>query len=127
MVAVDTNILVRLITNDDRRQASRALALFSAEEIFIGKTVLLETESVLRYSYQLSRQVIVTSLRKVLGLANVSVESPTQVVAALAWCERGIDFADALHLAGPVRRFATLDVKLAKRARTCTDVDIVTV
>ena len=126
MVAVDTNIIVRLLTNDDARKARKVLALFGSEEIYIGKTVLLETEWVLRYSYALSQASIVAALRNILGLPKVSVETPEQVAIALAWCEKGLDFADALHLAGsyPVRRFATLDKKLAKRGRAITDVDV---
>lgn len=51
MVAVDTNVVVRLLTNDHAAQAKRAVALFRANPIFVAKSVLLETEWVLRYSY----------------------------------------------------------------------------
>ena len=44
MIAVDTNVLIRLITRDDPRQAARAASLMQTEEVWIGKTVLLETE-----------------------------------------------------------------------------------
>lgn len=54
MVAVDTNVLVRLLVNDDARQARRARALFEREEIFISPTVLLESEWVLRSAYGLA-------------------------------------------------------------------------
>jgi len=44
MIAIDTNLLVRLLTNDEPQQAARAIQLFkSGAEIFIGKTALLET------------------------------------------------------------------------------------
>ncbi|MCP5410517.1 MAG: PIN domain-containing protein, partial [Chromatiaceae bacterium] len=51
MIGVDTNVLVRLLTRDDEAQFRKALKLFQQEEIFIPKTVFLETEWVLRYAY----------------------------------------------------------------------------
>jgi hypothetical protein len=38
-------------------------------------------------------------LRKVLGLANVTAADPELIATALDWAERGVDFADDLHLA----------------------------
>jgi len=49
MLAVDTNLLVRIVANDDPEQVRRATSLFETERIFVPKTVLLETEWVLRY------------------------------------------------------------------------------
>ena len=43
LIAVDTNVLVRLLTGDDPAQAARAAALFAQEHVFIPKSVLLET------------------------------------------------------------------------------------
>jgi len=118
MLAVDTNLIVRIVTNDDPDQVRRAVALFEHERIFIAKTVLLEVEWVLRFSYQLPRETIAATLRKVIGLGNVSLENPHEVSIALDWFEQGLDFADALHLASSSRaeRFATFDRKLAKLA-----------
>ena len=45
MVAVDTNVVVRLLTLDDAHQAARAKRLFASNRIFLPKTVLLEAES----------------------------------------------------------------------------------
>jgi predicted nucleic-acid-binding protein len=44
MIAVDTNLLVRILTNDDPNQARRAVKILKSDDIFISKTVLLETE-----------------------------------------------------------------------------------
>ena len=44
MVAIDTNIFVRLLTQDDDYQYQRAYALFQHEELFLSKTVILETD-----------------------------------------------------------------------------------
>lgn len=120
MIAVDTNVLVRLLTGDDPAQTRLAADLFAQESIFIPKTVLLETEWVLRYSYELSPTVILTAYRKLLGLPQVAVEDNNALVEALARYEEGMDFAAALHLAsmGEADQFATFDARLKKRAGT---------
>ena len=41
MLAVDTNVVVRLLTADEPRQAARARTAFASETIFLPKTVLL--------------------------------------------------------------------------------------
>ena len=43
MVAVDTNVVVRLVTQDHPAQAARAAAIFRSGPVHIAKTVLLET------------------------------------------------------------------------------------
>ncbi|WP_295402419.1 type II toxin-antitoxin system VapC family toxin [uncultured Thiocystis sp.] len=119
MLAVDTNVVVRIITNDDPEQSPRAVALFERQKILLSKTVLLETEWVLRFSYKLPRETIVSALRKTIGLQGVEVETIGVVARALDWHEQGMDFADALHLASSTQaaQFATFDEKLAKLAQ----------
>ena len=118
MHAVDANVLVRLFTGDDAEQTRRVAALFKKENIFVPKTVLLETEWVLRRLYKLDSKIVVSALRKLSGLANVEIEQSQTVAQALLWCEDGMDFADALHLASSenCRKFATFDLKLKKLA-----------
>ena len=118
MIAIDTSILVRLVTRDDDAQARRAAALFEREQIYVGKTVLLETEWVLRFSYELSRPVILNALKSSVGLPQVTVEDSPAVAEALDLFETGMDFADALHLASSreAAHFATFDERLKKRA-----------
>ncbi|RZM81898.1 type II toxin-antitoxin system VapC family toxin [Leptolyngbya iicbica] len=100
MIAVDTNVLVRLLTQDDADQYERSVKLFqSPDTIFIPTTVILETAWVLRTLYDFQPKAICTALRKVLGLPNVRVDNGSQLALALRWHETGLDFADALHLA----------------------------
>ena len=119
MVAVDTNVLVRLLTRDEPAQASRAAGLFRSEEIWIGKTVLLETEWVLRSLYEFTAQQVSQALSALAGLPNVRLEDAAAAAQALQWQQRGLDFADALHLAskGKAASFASFDAKFAKSAR----------
>ncbi len=120
MTAVDTNVLVRIITNDDRAQAARAVAFLSAEDsVLVAKTVMLELEWVLRAAYGLARTEISAALDRLLSLHNVEVEDEPAVARALEWYRDGLDHADALHVAsaGLGRRFATFDLRLRRRIR----------
>lgn len=100
MIAVDTNILVRYLVDDDRRQADIAVRLLNGKErIFIPKTVFLETEWVLRAVYKAAAADINAALAGVAGLRQVVVEDQEQVISALEMHVSGMDFADALHLA----------------------------
>lgn len=118
MRAVDTNILVRLLVNDDQAQAESAQRAMAAEPAFILKTVMIELEWVLRSAYQRSRAEIATSIESLLAVAGVVVEDPAAVEQAVAWFRRGMDFADALHLAcsGHADAFVTFDVDLRRQA-----------
>ena len=119
MIAVDTNVLVRLLTGDEPEQARRSGALFARNRVFIPKTVVLETEWVLRYAYGFEPEAIVTGLRSLFGLANVDVEDLPAVKQALDWHTQGVDFADGLHLtsSASARQFATFDRALVKAAK----------
>lgn len=118
MYTVDTTVVVRLVTNDDPKQAKRAAALFSSRDVAIPLTVLMETEWVLRHAYKVKPQAVARSLRGLLGLPNVSVSQPLEVQRALDLYEQGIEFSDALHLAATngTQGFKTFDERLCKRA-----------
>jgi predicted nucleic-acid-binding protein len=126
MLAVDTNILVRYLTRDEPRQAARAAALMLHDEVWISKSVLLETEWVLRNPYGFEPGKIAAILLDLVAAANVRVEDPLAVALALELFSSGLDFADALHLAsaGESERFVTFDEKLARRAKGRTAVEV---
>jgi len=119
MTAVDTNVLIRLLTGDDARQAAAAKALFAADPIWIGKTVLLETFWVLRSLYGIEERVIRDAFVKVLSLKNVRSEDEPCVATALELVTHGVDFADALHLNSrpPDAAFVSFDRSFVLRAR----------
>jgi len=120
MIAADTNVWIRYVTNDDPAQARRALALLEkASQIFLPKTVLLEVEWVLRAVYELPRESVRGALLHVLGLEKVIPEDAEQVAVAVDLYEKGLDFADALHLAsaGEGTIFHSFDAALVKGAR----------
>jgi predicted nucleic-acid-binding protein len=119
MNAVDTNVLVRLLTSDDPKQAAAARSLFTSEPIWIAKTGLLETCWVLRSLYGFEESAIRDAFVKVLGLHNVHAEDESAVVSALALVTQGIEFADAMHLSSrPVdSAFISFDKSFVQRAR----------
>ncbi len=118
VIAIDTNVVVRFLVNDDREQARRARALIDGEDVFIATTVLLETEWVLRSAYQLPRQELLDALRAFLDLPRVFGQDREGAVEALHWAEQGMDFADALHLASAAEcdTFASFDRGLKQTA-----------
>jgi predicted nucleic-acid-binding protein len=118
VIAVDSNVVVRLLVGDDPEQAKRATALFAREpEIFIAKTVVVETAWVLHGVYGFSRSEVAEAVQRLAGLPNVVVEDAEQLARALDHLGRGIDFADALHLAASPdgARFHTFDARLIRR------------
>ena len=119
MIAVDTNVLVRYVTNDNPDEARRAMeVLGGSSPVLVTHTVLLEFEWVLRSAYELPRDRTQAAMLHVLGLPTVTIERPERVAQALRWHDGGMDFADALHLslAHDADDFVTFDRRLASRA-----------
>ncbi len=123
MRALDTNVLARFFVDDaDDAQATRqrpaAVAALS-ERSFVPVTVVLELEWVMRGFYELPTRDISRVLRALASIEHVTLEDRDAVLAAADAFDKGLDFADALHLARSSRAsgFATFDQRLAKRAK----------
>ena len=119
MVSIDTNVAVRLLVNDDQDQTRRAVALFKSQQVYITKTVVLETEWILRGVYKIDVQRVNAALTALLSLENVQVEEASSLFMALDAHAKGMDFADALHLVSSHRAatFATFDAGFHARAK----------
>ncbi len=119
MLAIDTNVIVRYLIGDHPEQTRKARALIDDAPVFVSRTVLLETEWVLRSAYDQPADAVAQALRSFAGLPTVTIETPERVALALTHAECGMDFADALHLvaAGECDGFATFDSGLVKAAR----------
>ena len=98
MIAFDTNLLVRIAVNDDQKQAEIAEQLLDSNEVFVSRTVLLETEWVLRSVYKNSCTDIAQYFENALMTKNFIMENSIEVSHALEWYKLGADFADAMHL-----------------------------
>lgn len=123
IIAIDTNILVRLITQDDKTQYQQSLSLFENQNIFIADTVILETEWVLRFAYKFKPVKIGQALRKVFGLPNVYLTDEKLILQVIEWHEKGVDFADAFHLASSNHclEFYTFDDKFIKKSQNLSN------
>lgn len=122
MKALDTNVLARFFIDDaDDAQAAEqrpAAVAALAERCFVPVTVLLELEWVMRGFYALPAPDFSRVLRALAGIEHVTLEDRSVVLTAVDAFDKGLDFADALHLARSARAagFATFDQRLAKRA-----------
>jgi predicted nucleic-acid-binding protein len=119
MRAADTNVIVRLLARDDRKQLATAEAQ-AARGLWVSHMVLLETSWVLESSYGRSRQDIADAIEMLLASPKVTVQDPDVVAGALAEfrAHRAVELADCLILviARKAGHFplATFDRKLAK-------------
>jgi predicted nucleic-acid-binding protein len=121
--ALDTNVLARFFVDDpDDAQAARqrpaAIAALS-QRSYVSVTVLLELEWVLRGFYELAAKDVSKVLRALASIPHVTLEDRDSVLLALDALDKGLDFADALHMvrASRASSFVTFDRRLVKRAQ----------
>ncbi len=126
MIAVDTNIIVRFLTQDDELQFRNSREILQNENIFIADTVILETEWVLRFSYKFKPPEICTAFRKFFGLPNIYLTNPNLIFQVIQWHEDGLDFADAFHLAQTQHcsKLYTFDEQFVKKAKGLTQCEV---
>jgi len=119
MIALDTNILVRIVAADDAKQTATARTLINSQTCFVPLTVALELEWVLRSLYASPRDKIASALELLLGLPSLHFERESDILSALDHYRAGFDFADALHHASAAGcdMFVTFDRDLIKRAK----------
>jgi predicted nucleic-acid-binding protein len=126
--AVDTNVLVRIIVQDDPAQSERAAA-FCRQGVLVSLTVAMETEWVLRSRYKMDRETILKHFNLMVEGQDLYFEN----LAGFAWVlERyaeGADFADMIHLLASLgtEGFGSFDQSLVAEAGDATPVPIVLV
>jgi len=99
MIALDTNMLVRALVADHPDQVAVVRRLIAGDTVFIPRTVLLETEWVLRARYKRTPAELLNFFQALLETDDTEIEAAAEVRNALDWYAQGADFADALHLA----------------------------
>jgi predicted nucleic-acid-binding protein len=99
MRAVDTNVLVRLVTRDDPRQV-KAAETFVSRGAWVSHMVLVESMWVLTSVYDRGPSEIATAVEMLLSHRQLALQDPDVVVAALAhYLEKpAIGFSDCLVL-----------------------------
>ena len=126
MIGIDTNVVVRLIVDDDPKQAAAARDYIRDrctpdDPGYISNIVLAEVAWILTRGYGYSRNDIADAIERVMETAQLQVESSTDVAAALADYRRGpAGFTDCLigHLnrTADCTHTVTFDRKAAKLA-----------
>ena len=122
MIAVDTNILVRLLVADDATQLDKARRLFDRQaaepgSIWISQSVLVELVWVLTRAYARPREQVLSALRALSSNATGRLDGAEDVAAAVAlYASSKADFADCLLAAraqaGGLNALFTFDRKM---------------
>lgn len=100
-VGIDTNILLRMVLNDDPDQRAKALAfgagLSEQNPGCVSLLVLMEFAWALSSRYQQSKQQVVAAIQRLLNVKSITFEDFDAVVRALERTNFAkVDFADAL-------------------------------
>lgn len=102
MIALDTNVLVRFLVEDDEAQSAAAAALIvealsAGEGLYVSDIVLCETVWVLTAAYRVKRTEVIPTLRDLLRAKQLVFSTPDLASRALDAFARGRgDFADYL-------------------------------
>ena len=123
MIALDTNVLVRYLVNDDVEQAEAARALLEGltteEPGFVCREVLVELVWVLQRAYGFARDRIAMVLEELAASEGLVVEAADDMIRAASHYRRGkADFSDSMIVAAAGRASAyplyTFDRKAAR-------------
>jgi predicted nucleic-acid-binding protein len=122
MIGLDTNVLVRYLTDDDPVQARKAAALITTvvsrgERCFISAVVLCELAWVLRGAYDVNKTDLITTLDRLMATSQFDIGDKDVVRAAIEAYRAGrADFADyvigAVNRTAGCARTATFDRRL---------------
>lgn len=104
MSALDTNVLVRYLVADDRKQFQSAKTLIetAVEEVplFLSLSVVIELEWVLRSLYGFDKEALLTTFNQLLETQELVFQDEDIVeIAVSLYTENNCDFADCLHVA----------------------------
>lgn len=105
MAALDTNVLVRYLVQDDERQLASVKKLIRAairagETLYVPITVFLELEWVLRSKFGFDKEQVVVTLSSLLASVELSFESEAAAEIALTLYQGSkADFSDCVHVA----------------------------
>ena len=117
-IVADTNVLVRALMGDDKKQSAAAeAALAKAESVMISATAFCELVWVLQQGYGVSRDEVLRAIVTLIDSENVVINRPA-VEAGLSSFEAGGDFADGViafdgYLLG-AEEFVSFDKKAVK-------------
>lgn len=104
MAALDTNVLLRWLVQDDDAQSEQAgrlmaQAVSDGDVLYVPITVVLELEWVLRSRYGFDKAAIVAALAGLLAATQLSFQHELALETALQLFQQGrADFSDCIHV-----------------------------
>jgi predicted nucleic-acid-binding protein len=118
MIFVDTNILVRIITGDDRILAQKALEMidtFGKDDMYVDETVLSELCFVLEFQdYKMKRLDIYNAIMDVLDSPQFTNSVNTYSALEIYKNNSKLDFTDCLILVKSKKSVLTFDKDILK-------------
>lgn len=119
MKALDTNLVIRLLLDDDPAQSATVRSILQAGAVTIPPTVLLETLWVLESRYGATDEVLLDTVTALARSPSITIGHPEQSAEFFRLWRGGLDPQDAAHLAFvvDVEAFVSFDRDLVKRAR----------
>mgnify|MGYP000330226927 CR=1 FL=1 len=123
MIALDTNAIVRMLVEDDFRQAEIVKAIITqvesaGDQILILPEVLIETVWVLESVYQCTRAEISGFLETLIHTPAFTTNDPTVIRGVVSRYRHGGDFADLMIVIqakrSKAKRLVSFDKKLQK-------------
>ncbi|MFU8894189.1 MAG: PIN domain-containing protein [Luteolibacter sp.] len=121
MTSLDTNILVRYLTQDDEAQFRKILKMLSRQRasFFVCDIVLAETDWVLRSLYHWTRDEVADAFTRLTTIHNLAFENEERLRASIKGLRDGADLADELIVRTSRDQggseFATFDKGILKR------------
>ena len=129
MIALDTNVLVRYLVDDDAEQAETARALLDTltpeRPGFVCREVMVELVWVLRRTYGHSPDRIATVLEDLVTTDGLVVEAAADVARSAVRYRRGVaDFSDLMIAAAAERAGARPLCTFDRKAARLPDVEL---
>jgi predicted nucleic-acid-binding protein len=121
MTALDTNVLVRFLTQDDDAQFRKVLQMLNRKRaaFFVCDMVLAETDWVLRSLYAWSGEEVADAFARLTTIHNLTFENETRLRSSLKALREGADLADELIIRScrdrGAKSFATFDKEIIRR------------
>lgn len=128
MRAVDTNVLARLILQDDHQQARTAEDVVR-QPFWITRTVWLELGWLLYKRLKLERSIVCDALHAIVSIETAQTSDPGGIRWAISRFREGADWADMVHLVAAgskADRFTTFDAGIAPRTGDASPLPIET-
>lgn len=114
-IAIDADVLVHYLSGVDPRKKQLADSLFADHLIFISTSVLFETVLILQLEEEFYHINPAKVVPRLFDQPRAIFQNPLQVRTAVNYVKKGLDFANALHLAAAQATdgFATFDNDLS--------------